>query len=70
MPLGPGKYDYLLTESLKNAKAKQGILVIFDGEKGPSFCCHLDKYKASIVPDLLRGIATQIENDLKNRQKK
>ncbi len=64
MAHGPGKYDASLSLALADAKAMQGILIVFDGPLGPSFCCQLDIVKASLIPVLLRQMAEEIEADM------
>lgn len=64
MAHGPGKYDASLSLALKDAKAKQGILIVLDGIDGPSFCCQLDIVMTAAVPSLLRQMAHQIESDM------
>ena len=65
MPIGPGKYDDVLTVALKTVKAKQGILIVVDGNKGPGFSAQLDIAKSLAIPAMLRNLADQIEADIK-----
>jgi len=62
--IGPGKYDYLLTDALKNADAKQGLLFIYDGRDGPGFTVQATIELNANLPLILRVIANQIEKDL------
>jgi hypothetical protein len=61
MPFGAGKYDKQLSECLKDCGAKQGILIVMDGNLGPSFCAHLSEELLFNVPNILRDTAKQIE---------
>lgn len=64
MALGPGKYDASLELALIDAKGKQGILMVMDGQDGPSFCCKLDIIGQANLPNMLRQMANIIEADM------
>jgi len=64
MTLGPGKYDYQLSQALKDVDARQGILVVLDGARGPSFCMQLEPANAILVPVMLRDIADKLDADM------
>lgn len=59
--IGPGKYDDLCTAAREQAKAQGAILIIFNGQKGSSFCCQLPLELALKVPAMLRNMADDIE---------
>lgn len=65
MTLGPGKYDKQLENALKECGALEGILIICDSPRGPSFCCQLSRYNGERLPNTLRQMADQIEADMK-----
>lgn len=64
MSIGPGKYDHLLTRAIAEAKATSGILIIFDGVLGPSWCTQATLPTLVGVPTVLREMADAIERDL------
>lgn len=61
----PGKYDKELTQVLEQIGAKQGILLVLDGNKGSSFCCHLEFLHMQRMPIILRAMADKIEESYK-----
>lgn len=63
--IGPGKYDSILTETLKQTKGTVGILIVLNGEHGPGFCAQLSIEALITMPIMLRSIADQIEVDYK-----
>lgn len=64
MSIGPGKYDSMLTEALEKCDARQGILIVIDGNDGPSFCSQMDRKFMKFTPALLRDVADLIESDI------
>ena len=62
MPLGPGKYDKELKKLLKLCGANEGLIIIFDGNQGPSFCANLKKENIIAMPKMLRYVADEVEN--------
>lgn len=63
--IGPGKYDDICTMAREQAKAKSVILIINDGCKGSGFSCQADISTLLTLPAALRGVADQIEANLK-----
>ncbi len=63
--IGPGKYDGLCTEARQKAQARGAMLIIADGEVGWGFSCQLPLDLLLKMPGMLRGVADQIEADLK-----
>jgi F0F1-type ATP synthase delta subunit len=65
MPVGPGKYDHLVTLVRKRAKAETVVLLVIDGEKGSGFSVqsHSEDLTRSL-PMLLRRMADEIEKDM------
>jgi hypothetical protein len=61
--IGPGKYDDLATMVREQAKARGVIVVIFDGDKGQGFSVQADLTITLALPNILRMIADQIEQD-------
>jgi hypothetical protein len=64
--IGPGKYDDLCTLVRKNANAAAAIVLIIDGKIGNGFACQGHPGILRELPDLLREVANQIEEDAKN----
>lgn len=62
--IGPGKYDDLATILRKNTNAKGVVLVVIHGERGSGMSSQVeDRYK-SLVPDILRLAADEMEREL------
>jgi hypothetical protein len=66
MAFGPGKYDDLLTEARIKSKATAAILIIFEGDKGMGFSVQAPPEIVVGIPNILRGIADSIEEDVGN----
>jgi hypothetical protein len=64
--IGPGKYDDLCTAARMAAKAEGAILIIIKGEKGGGFSCQAPLEITQQLPQILRVLAEQIEQDLPN----
>lgn len=64
--IGPGKYDDLCTLVRKNANAGAAIVIILDGKIGDGFSCQGSPELTQALPGLLRDVANQIEEDVKN----
>jgi hypothetical protein len=65
MALGPGKYDHLATEARRAAKAAGVVVIVFDGEYGNGFSVQATGPMTLALPGVLRGVADQMEADLK-----
>lgn len=63
MALGPGKYDDLCTHVRKAANSDGAIIIIFNGMFGQGFTCQMPREMTKSIPDILRKIASQIEQD-------
>ena len=63
MPLGPGKYDPLLTRALSVAGATSGILIVLDGDLGPGFNAQGDAETLALIPKMLEDMAKKIRLD-------
>lgn len=64
MSSGPGKYDDLCTLVREGATADGAIVIVIGGARGNGFSVqlvHPDMVRA--LPDLLRAVADQIEDD-------
>lgn len=68
MAIGPGKYDDLATTVIKAAHARGVVVIVFDGDKGNGFSVQADAQVAAILPDVLRYMAEQLEDDLTKKQ--
>jgi hypothetical protein len=66
MALGPGKYDSLLTEARVKSGATAAILIIFEGDQGMGFSVQAPPEIVVGIPQMLRGIADSIEEDINN----
>jgi hypothetical protein len=64
MPIGPGKYDQLCTAARLGAKANGVVLIVVDGEHGPGFSVQGPIQLVTMMPDLLRHLADDIEQSL------
>ena len=65
----PGKYDYLCVDALEKTNAECAVLMIFNGQRGNGFS--VNSRSMDIVytlPERLRYMADQIENDLKSKR--
>jgi hypothetical protein len=68
MAMGPGKYDDVATMARKMSNALGVIVVILGGNKGNGFslqAIHQNETFLKNVPKILREMADQIENDVK-----
>jgi hypothetical protein len=65
MPVGPGKYDHLATIARLGAQARGVVLIVLEGEAGSGFSVQADRPLTHELPALLRGLAADIENDLR-----
>jgi len=65
MPYGPGKYDEEAMEVLKEAEGRGVLLMVFEGKRGSGFSWVGDINIILKVPEILRVIAKQIEDDMK-----
>lgn len=63
MAIGSGKHDDVLMKALELAGAKEGMLVIFDGNKGPGFSVAGTAITLFNLPKTLMDIAAQVEKD-------
>jgi hypothetical protein len=66
MALGPGKYDDVATMAREMTKAEGVIVMVWNGNKGYGFSAQFsDPILLRRVPDILRDVADQMENDVK-----
>jgi hypothetical protein len=63
MSVGPGKYDDLATIVREQAHAAGVIVIVFNGDKGDGFSVQADLGTLLTLPQRLRFIADQIEQD-------
>jgi hypothetical protein len=68
MAMGPGKYDDVATMARIASQARGGVIVIvLGGVRGSGFSVQSeDPETMNKLPELLRTMADQIEQDLKN----
>ena len=66
MAVGEGKYDSALTIALGNAGAIEGVLIVFEGEKGAGFSVQASAENLAKLPNALEYIAKEIRKDLPN----
>jgi len=67
MAEGAGKYDYEATMVRLSTKAVGVMVIVFGGDRGHGFSMQSDNPKfLKAVPDILRSMADQIEQDMKN----
>lgn len=67
MAIGPGKYD-TVCELARSVTGGSVLLIVFDGSKGDGFSMTsmMDRNLLAEVPEVLRRVAEQIEEDLGN----
>jgi hypothetical protein len=63
MAIGPGKYDDLCETAREQAGALGAILIIFDGKKGSGFSVQAPWALIDQMPEILRNLASKIEED-------
>ena len=61
--IGPGKYDDVCTRAREQAEALGAIVIIFEGKHGNGFSCQLPPSAILVIPDILRQVAKQIEEE-------
>jgi hypothetical protein len=61
MPVGPGKYDPVLTQIREQTRARGAFLLILDGDQGDGFAVQMPLKETLALPSLLRAMADQIE---------
>jgi hypothetical protein len=61
MAFGPGKYDEAVTTLREILRARGILLLVIDGEKGSGFSAQLPPAETLALPEILRGIADQID---------
>jgi hypothetical protein len=66
MAVGPGKYDDLATTVREQAHAAGVIVIVIGGDKGEGFAMQADVRTMLALPQMLRHIADQIEQDTTN----
>jgi len=64
MPIGPGKYDEMVTFIRESHLANGVVLIVFGGVKGSSFCIQATPEIQVKIPTLLREMAVNIEKDI------
>ena len=57
---GPGKYDEALTLAKQSVDATEGVLIIFDGNKGSGFSVQASEQTIGALPDILESMSSQI----------
>lgn len=62
---GPGKYDALATEARLKAQAQGVMLIVFGGNLGEGFAAQLPPHILIRVPEILRDVARQIEQQMR-----
>lgn len=63
MAHGPGKYDDICVLALTTAGAREGALIVLDGEGGPGFSVQMTARSLALLPGILRMMADDIEKD-------
>jgi hypothetical protein len=61
MEVDKAKYEKQLDAALKDAGAREGILIIFKGNQGDGFCSQLTPIALMQAPRILRELAESIE---------
>lgn len=63
---GPGKYDQVCTDVFAETEAKLVGLIVIDGKKGSGFSVQGDINNILKLPEYLRDIARQIDEQIKS----
>ena len=65
----PGKYNDLCVDALEKTNAECAVLMIFHGQRGNGFSVNARSMDiVYTLPEKLRDMADQIENDLKSKK--
>jgi hypothetical protein len=65
--LGPGKYDLECEHVRKMAGAQGVILLVLNGDRGTGFSAQIPAEGFDMIPNVLRQVAGQIEQDAKQQ---
>ena len=68
--IGSGKYDKLCATIRKKAKARGAMVIVVGGYYGHGFSLEMTPIDMEGVPEMLRSVASQVENDLKEIKNK
>jgi hypothetical protein len=63
MPWGPGKYGEFLAAALIECKAREGLLIVLDGSKGPGFACQTCARNLPNIAMVLRHVADELDRN-------
>lgn len=63
MAIGPGSYDKECTEIREKNHADGVMVLVFGGDKGEGFSAQLTAQLTLHIPQILRTMANQIEQD-------
>jgi hypothetical protein len=66
MALGPGKYDDEATVVMEMTEASGVLVVVMGGDRGQGFSFQGDIELIRYIPNMLRTVANQIEDDLRH----
>jgi hypothetical protein len=66
MAIGSGKYDYYARVTREAAQAEGVILIVIKGDRGSGFSVQATMEITSRLPEILRDMADQIEDDIKD----
>ena len=61
MPIGPGKYDHVVSQVRQDTHAEGVILIVVNGDLGSGFSCQLPLDLTLRIPTVLRQMAADIE---------
>jgi hypothetical protein len=64
---GPGKYDDVCTQAREATEATEAasvVLIVFGGKHGHGFSVQSSTADLLLLPQILRSIADQIDNDM------
>jgi hypothetical protein len=64
MPVDPGKYDAQATVVRRATNARAVVVIVLGGDKGPGFSVQADSDVVYRLPEMLRRVATKIEENL------
>jgi hypothetical protein len=66
MAIGPGRYDDEAAAVMEAVNASGVILIVIGGDRGEGFEVHATAEVTLKLPEMLRTIADQIEEDIPN----
>lgn len=70
MAMGPGKYDDLCTYVREQSGGQGAIVIVIGGKRGNGFACQTDLATLQSLPEILRHMADEIDDQRPNSDKR